>query len=164
MEEFFNVISTYFELAIMVIFANFVTCSIVYLYFRSKIKRYITELVTSPAVGVASPLALMIEAASKTAGRTIAMEVKTTLMGKASVTSRQEAGIVADIAGDQLQAQMPLMSGLLDTMPSLKKRLLKNPGLLASIAGALQSVGTGSGGNHQGSDQFTNMGKYNKYK
>ena len=128
----------------LIIFGMFAAMFVAWRFICDKITSTITDFVSSPGPGVQSPLSQAIEAASKAAGHSIAMEVKTTLMGKASVVSKQESGIIEAIASDQMEAQQPLISGLLDTMPSLKKKLLKNPALLSSLAGLFQPTTTGS--------------------
>lgn len=149
-----NMILTAFVQAVFVFCALIAAFFISYRVIRSRILSIITDFVSSPSDGVLSPLATIIDSASKTAGHSIALEAKTTLMGKASAVSRNEAGIMSDIASDQINSQMPLIGSLLDTMPSLKKRLIKNPGLLASLAGILQTAGgearpSPAGGNGQ---------------
>ena len=149
-----SLILTGIVLGIVVVIGMLVSYYVAYRVIRAKIETLVSDFMESPGPGLLSPLGVFIESASRTAGRAIAMEVKTTLMGKASVASRQESGIMEDIATDQINQQMPLLGGLLEVMPSLKKRMIKNPGLLQALGGILQSsglgsVGSGSGGNHQ---------------
>lgn len=110
---------------------------------QAKIDEYtlvVHDFVDPPAVGGLSPLATILESLARSAGHSIALEVKTTLMGKISGASRLEAGVMSDIASDVMTDQSPLLSGLLDSMPSLKKRLIKNPQLVGSIMGMMQKV------------------------
>lgn len=143
-------------LGLAVVLGMLASYYVAYRVIRTKMSQIVTDYTTPSGPGLLSPLGVIIDSASHSAGRAIAMEVKTTLMGKASAASRQESGIMGDIATDQITQQMPLLGGLLEVMPSLKKRLIKNPGLLQSLGGILQSSGlgsvgsgAGSGGNHQ---------------
>jgi len=133
-------------------------CGLFYAFYKvSRIKKQfsetITAFITAPDEKTPSPLAQFVENASHVAGRAVAMEVKTTLMGKASVAARQEQAIIGDVVSDTVQTQNPLIAGVLDSFPSLKKRLLKNP-QLAMLAGEMlqkvntskQSVSVGSNG------------------
>jgi hypothetical protein len=116
----------------------------IYCYVKPKIIGIVTDFISSPREGVASPFALVVENASKLAGRTIAMEVKAILMNRASVSSRQESGIIADLATDAINAKSPMIGAFLDMVPTLKKRLTKNPALMESLIGMIAK----SNGNH----------------
>lgn len=157
-------------LGLVVVIGMLASYYVAYRVIRTKIKTVFSDFMESPGPGIPSPLGVLVDSASRTAGRAIAMEVKTTLMGKSSAASRQESGIMEDIATDQLNQQMPLLGGLLEVMPSLKKRLIKNPGLLQSLGGILQSSGLGSvgsgsgGGNHESSSTNSTKINYQKYK
>jgi len=85
-----------------------------------------------------SPMAELVERVSHTAGHAIALEVKTTIMGKASGESRLESAIASDIAQDQISQGNPLIAGLLNSFPSVKKRFLKNPELIQAVLSKLQ--------------------------
>ena len=87
-----------------------------------------------------SELAGFVGLISQQFGTAIAMEIKTTLMGKASGQARLESAVMGDIASDQLESQNPLIAGLLSSFPTLKKRLLKNPELLGMIASKLPGM------------------------
>ena len=102
----------------------------------------------SPGEGKPSQVQELIQRVAWTVGHAAAMEIKTTLMGNNSATSRQEAAIVDDIVSDQLEVGNPLVSGLLDQSPRLKKRLLKNPQLLTALMG-LMNKSSADGGSSQ---------------
>ena len=104
--------------------------------FQRKAKEIIAQFkafAIPPKEGEPSQASMLLDNASKVIGHAVAVEFKTTLMGKASAASRQEAGIMADIAHDAVEAQNPMLTGILDSIPSLKKRLGKNPQLIGAL-------------------------------
>jgi len=92
-----------------------------------------------------SALALLISQVAHQSGQAMAMEVKTTLMGKESSLRRGERAVAGDVALDLLSQEKPLLAGVLEGFPTLKKRLLKNPALLDAALGLLGGMNKGSG-------------------
>jgi len=110
-----------------------------------KIWREIVSFITPRAENEESPLAVVLDAVSHRAGQAVAMEVKTTFMGKESGLKRGEQAVAGDLAMDLAADQQPLIAGLLDGFPTLKKRLLKNPALISAALSLLGGNGKGGG-------------------
>jgi len=103
----------------------------------------------------ASPLSNFIEAAAARAGHSIALELKTTLMGKASGEARRgqaiESAALQDIAGQQ----SPLLGMAMQMFPNLGRKVARNPALLDQLLkmlprmqGGMPGAGPGPGNNH----------------
>tara|TARA_Y100000310_G_C20674713_1_gene812319 strand:- start:1110 stop:1607 length:498 start_codon:yes stop_codon:yes gene_type:complete len=105
----------------------------------------LSAFVQEPDGDQPSGLAVLVNEIGKSAGRSIAMEVKTTAMGKASGEARLGKAIQGDIAQDQLNAENPLVGSMLDMFPSLKKRAMKNPGVIQYLVQHLMQAGAGKG-------------------
>lgn len=118
-----------------------------YLIYR-RVKRIIEDFLTSSDSNTPSQFAQLIDTISRAAGHAIALEIKTTLMGKASAESRQLAAMQGDVVTDAA-ANTPGISALLAASPSLGKRLRRNPGLIdlamQFLPGLLGKAGTPSG-------------------
>ena len=122
---------------VVLLLAIFVACSLFILSRIMRVALRINEVIddvrtfVSPAgENTPSPLASTIDTASKIAGHAIALEVKTTLMGKVSGASRLADAVRTDVQGDVVAQQMPLMGEILEQSPSLRRRLGKSPGLM----------------------------------
>lgn len=115
---------------------------------------------TSEDENTPSSFAKLMQDLAKMIGQSAAMEVKTTLMGKASGEARLEQAIQADIANDTIQAQSPGIAALLDAYPSLKKRALKNPGLVQFLLSRLGNTSVEMSGNSGKSDFSARLNKY----
>lgn len=115
-----------------------------------RVKRMIESFLVSSDANTPSQFATLIDTIARSAGHAIALEVKTTLMGKASAESRQLAAMQADISGDAATS-VPGLGALLAASPSLGKRLRRNPGLMDLAMQYLphllgRSAGPGAGG------------------
>jgi len=110
-----------------------------------KIRRQLTSFITPMAENEESPLALVLDALAHRAGQAVAMEVKTTFMGKESGLKRGERAVAGDVAMDLVGQEQPLIAGLLEGFPTLKRRLLKNPGLIGAALSLLGGNGKGGG-------------------
>ena len=133
-----------------------------FLIIRSVFRRMLdtfTDFVTAPDEKTPSKLALTVDAISKTAGHSIALEVKTVIMGKASGIQRNLIGLESDIANDSLNNSNPVAGGLLDMMPSVKKRLLKNPDLMGFVLSKLGGISPNTGSNH-GNNEASSSPKF----
>ena len=111
----------------------------------------VTEMVTSPGQDLPSPLAQTINLMAARAGQSIAMEVKTTLMGKSSGVARQEQALQGALFEDIANQQMPIAGALMQSFPKLGKLVSKNPQLL-DIAMGLMASREGRSGNGNGHD------------
>lgn len=121
--------------------------------------RQVVAFITPRAENEESPLGITLDAVAHRMGQAVAMEVKTTFMGKESGLKRGEAAVAGDVAMDVMAGEQPLIAGLLEGFPTLKKRLLKNPSLIGAAlnllggngkSGGGAPTGGGGGGNHQG--------------
>tara|TARA_Y100000310_G_scaffold303899_1_gene342603 strand:+ start:200 stop:595 length:396 start_codon:yes stop_codon:yes gene_type:complete len=129
----------------------------------SKIENDFYSLLLPLGENQPSPLATWVEASAHSQGRAIATEIKTTLMGQASGRARLQTAIEGDMAQDALTVNNPLVAGLLESFPTVKKRALKNPGVIDFLINKLAS---GSGGsqppNNGPTDNFAQ--RLNKYR
>lgn len=111
-----------------------------FLTFR-RVKASFEAFVTPPSEGQPSPLANATDAIAGQFGRAITASIKTTLMGYSSGIVRAEKGLQGDVAED-VARQTPL-GGLLDSFPTVRRTLRKNPGLLDLALGLLANRGNG---------------------
>ena len=121
----------------------------------------IVEFISPEADGKPSPLALVVDAISSSFSRSITAQIKTSLMGKASGDARAATAIEADIAQDMAVKSNPLIATLLNSFPSVRKTLRRNPELfdlaVNSIKrrnGSFPELGTKEGNHEQTSFGF----------
>lgn len=105
-------------------------------------KSIITSFVVPANVGEPSPLATIADTVAQMFGRSIAAQLKTTLMGVESGIVRAEKGLQADMAEDVL-SQSPV-GALLNSFPSVRKSLRRNPQMLDLVLQAASRLGTGN--------------------
>ena len=119
-----------------------VSCLFLYLLYLCvrNFMRSIADFMAPPGEGEPAPVENLIEHASRVVGKSCAMEIKTTLLGKASGEARLEKAIESDLAQDAIQGSNPLVGSLLELSPSLKKRVLKNPGVIEFLLSHLGSA------------------------
>jgi hypothetical protein len=100
----------------------------------------------------------VIEQAAAILSHKIVTTAKATFMNSQSIESRQEAGIEGDIMTDLLTQQSPIAGAILESFPSLAKRLKKNPALMgmaqAAIAKFSQKGAPGNGATPPSSGDF----------
>jgi len=105
-----------------------------------------------------SPAAQVADQFSSMLARALVAQAKATFMGKQSGDARAQAAIDGDIALDMAGQASPLIGGLLNSFPALKKSLKRNPALLdfalSKLAGGQGSAPAapaipGSNGHHQ---------------
>ena len=107
-----------------------VVWSVVAVLVYRKITRVITQFVTPTSENQPSPFALLIDSVSSMFGRSIVAQAKSTLMGVQSGAKRAETAIAGDIAEGVIESQSPMLGGLLNSFPALKKTLRRNPQLV----------------------------------
>lgn len=90
-------------------------------------------------------------------GRAIMMQAKATFMGKQSGEARGKTAVAGDIAIDSV-AGSPIAT-ILDSFPSLKKSIRRNPALLDMALSFLSK--NGSNNNGSSSSQETTQTKFN---
>ena len=110
----------------------------------NRVREEIINFVSAPDDKTPSPLASFIEAASHTAGHTIAIEVKTTLMGKVSGVTRAVQGEMIDMVDENLQNTNPLLAAISGMMGKRSKGKLLP--ILAALAGNMKSGNNGNNG------------------
>lgn len=121
------------NIAIWLILAVNIVFLAVYLWFLSRIATVFREFrgfVTAPDEKTPSPLAQLASSLADIFARSIVAQLKATFMGKQSGDVRAEKAVSADIAEDMLAQSNPLISAALDSFPTLKKSLRRNPGLI----------------------------------
>jgi len=111
-----------------------------WLYIR-KLRGMVLDFITPAAEGQPSALAGVVESVASMFARATTAQIKASLMGIESGATRAQKAIDGDIAVD-LAGQLPLGS-LLESFPTLRKTLKRNPQLLDLAMGALQRLGQG---------------------
>lgn len=111
---------------ILVVFAG---AGVIFYGNYRKIKRTLQEFVTPTAEGEFSPLGHAIDAVSSQVARAIVAQAKTTFMSSESAVARGKATVEADINQDLLAASNPVIAGIMNMFPTLRKSLRRNPGL-----------------------------------
>lgn len=165
-----NLFSTVFLLTAL---ALLTLCLVVLTLKVLRYERTLYDFVMPQAEGKQSPLADALDAIAARFGRAVAMEVKTTLMGKASGMARQIDAAANEVAVEGAQAQFPAMANIFEAVPSLRKRAGKNAALLQLGLAALskmgfnnpEPVGSAQGNGHTPSgDSGSYADRLNKYR
>jgi len=90
-----------------------------------------------------SPLAMVVSTTADMIARSLVAQIKSTFMGKQSGEVRGEQAVVGDIAFDAIGQVNPVVGAVLNSFPSLKKTLKRNPALLdfalSKLAGSNQA-------------------------
>ena len=117
--------------------------------YESLLTGQIVAFMTSPAEGVPSPLAQLVQLAGKTAGAEVAASLKGAFMGHSSALAKAETAIAEDVLVDSAGARSPLLGLILQSFPRLTKRLAKSPAAAAALSqidlGSLLGGGGGGG-------------------
>ena len=117
--------------------------------FKAQVNDYVAQMslfVSPVAEGQPSPLAATAEVGAEMIARAVMARAKMTFAGLSSGVVRQEKAVEGDIAEDMARMS-PIVDGLLDSFPALKKTLRKNPALLdmaLSKLGQLQGNRSGA--------------------
>ncbi len=138
-----NILLAVIAVLLLVIVAFLVVTTLKIRYLFANVKAFLTppsENEPSPLAGVGSALADMM-------ARSLAAQIKATFMGKQSGDVRAEQAVMADIAQDALADRMPLAAGILESFPTLKKSLRRNPALLDFALSKLAGMGAGQAAN-----------------
>lgn len=111
-------------------------------YFSAALRSYFEP----KGEGESSEFAELVNVISTIFAEKTSQSLKATFMGIQSADSRQEQAIAGDIVEGLANEQNPLIGVLLERFPALKKRVAKNPQLLAMVGeiGA-KFVGSGPG-------------------
>lgn len=109
-------------------------------YIKRRVTTVITSFVSQPDDKTPSQLATMVDQCAFILSTRLITQAKTTLMGMASVDSRNEKRAAAD----EILVGNPLLAMLLNAIPG-GKRLVKNPEILSMVGGVLNRMGKGNG-------------------
>jgi hypothetical protein len=93
--------------------------------------------------------------------RAIVAQAKTTFMAGESAVARGKATVEADINQDLLAQSNPLIGGLLNSFPTLKKTLRRNPGLMNFAMEKMASIMAGKKNGSGGSPAATSQTMFN---
>lgn len=97
-----------------------------------KIRSVCSEFLIPPKDGEPSPAASMVKMVSDILGSSVAIHIKTSLMGKASGEARLNKAVEGDIT-EAILSQHPLAKMLMDASPGLRKKARANPGVAQMI-------------------------------
>lgn len=100
---------------------------------KAKLENEVLAFCTSPGQDEPSQLAQALQAFADMIGRSIAAQLKMTLMNQASQDVRSERALRADIGEAAIQEYNPMISGLMNSVPGIRRSLRKNPGLMDLI-------------------------------
>lgn len=115
-------------------------------------RRTFRDFITPEAENEPSPFALLVSSSADVFSRSVAAQVKSTFMAKQGADNRAERVVEADMAEDLLSAKSPFLASLLNSFPTLRKTLRRNPALVDIAAQKLlEKVGhTAPSSNHEG--------------
>lgn len=94
---------------------------------QNRVTDYYNWFITAPNKETPSPFQATVTEVAKMASPVFTMQLKTSLMGKASAVSKAIDAIEGDIEDDGLAKANPMMAALMEFSPSLKKRVKKSP-------------------------------------
>lgn len=104
----------------------------------------------TPQDGKPSKFEVQVSSIAQAIGRAAAMEIKTTLMGKASGAARAETAVQGALIEDLVEQQHPMLGGFMSLFPKAGKKIAQNPSLLNALM-SFMSRGQQNlppGGNH----------------
>lgn len=99
--------------------------------------------------GKPSELAVISDEISKVLAHRIVERLRSAFMTESSHIQRQENSLKEDVVGDLATSENPLAGMLLDQLPSVKKRLARNPSALPALLGLLARLNLGGRGSAQ---------------
>lgn len=97
-----------------------------YVHIQEQIETFLTPV----EEGKPSPAAQVWEAAADMLSRAMMARLSTAIMTGSSALSRASKAVEGAVIEDVVAQQSPLLAGLLDQFPTLKKTLKRNPQLL----------------------------------
>lgn len=101
-----------------------------FLYVRreeAKLVQAFVNFISSPDAETPSPFAQTILAMAQVSAPVFTQSLTGSAMGKTSAVAQAVDGIEGDIAGDMLAQKNPILSLLVESSPSLAKRLKRSP-------------------------------------
>lgn len=106
----------------------------------------IIAFITPPEEGKLSPLAEIIESMSENLAKSLTRHVGMALKTGSSALSRSMKAVENDIQLEVAEAASPLVAGLMEAFPTLRKVAKKNPALLEYGLGVAAKAMAGKGG------------------
>jgi hypothetical protein len=96
----------------------------------------------------------------------ITQNIKSSFMGMQSVDSKNEKRLQADLFQDIASAQSPILGAIMQSFPSVGKRLAKNPELLPMVQNLMAKIGgsAASKPGNNGHDESDYSSRLNKYR
>jgi len=119
------------------------------LWFAWKIYRVYGEFrafIAPESEGKLSPFANVCQVLADMTGRSIVATLKSTFMGKQSGEARGEQAVLGDIIESSAN---PLVAGLINSFPALKKTIRRNPALLDIAMNFLSQKKVSPNSNHE---------------
>jgi hypothetical protein len=111
-----------------------------------KVKVIITEFIRPGENNSPSQLSNIVESVSTVFAQRLTMQIKTSLMGMSSVDSRNQRALQGELATGLAVSNNPTLGVLMNLVPSLGKRLTRNPELInlaSSLLSGLNNKGNG---------------------
>lgn len=115
------------------------------------LKQQAIDFVTPHEEGKPSQLALAADALSSMMARALVVQFKTSMMGSSSARTRGEQAIQGDVAQD-IASNIPAAAALMDSFPTLRRSLRRNPSLLDFALPFIQSLAGKVGADNHGPD------------
>lgn len=112
--------------------------SILILYIR-KLKNELIALYNAEKTDFAQNLPTI----GKLIGESLSMSVRNAFAGAASGPARLEKGLEGALTQDLLDQNNPLLAGILNAFPSVKKYILKNPAMVPQLLQLLGQLNAG---------------------
>lgn len=116
-----------------------------------QVRKRFYAFIDAPDEKTPSQFAQVMDISGRIVGRSIAMEIKTTLMGKASGDARADNAMMADMAEDLIAAKSPAAAAIMTLFPTLTRRLRKSPALATALLS--QMANYKGGNNHKETSQ-----------
>jgi len=123
------------------------------------LKRNYHEFTTPESAGEKSGLDIFVDKLSYAIGHSAFTQVRSMMASSESASVRGQKAVDSAVSEDLLSAANPLLAGLLDTMPALRKVVRRNPALAdyaldrimraSQAAQTTQPVSHGDNGNYQ---------------
>lgn len=113
-----------------------------------KLVQQFYEFVTPVAENEFSPLGQTVDGIATQIARAIVAQAKATFMAQQSAAVRGESTVEADIQEDMLSMANPLIGGILNQFPTLRKTLRRNPALAGMAMEKLAGFAAKAKGNN----------------
>ena len=118
---------------------NVVLIALIFIMTRAFLRDFYSFM-TPPGEEEKAPVENLIKSVGDSIGSSVVFHSKQAAFGKASGEARLKKAIEGDILQDTVAAGNPLLGMAMDNFPSLKKRALKNPGVIDWLLSNLGSA------------------------